>query len=368
MDKVTWGVSQAITSALYFLLQLAFLKSNDLQVMALFSTLFGLMNFFLLAIRRSLIEVNLFHANVPSVSIVIVFSCGFFLFCLPISLIIQSDLLLVFCVGLFLFDQLVLDFVRFSETKNHYLYIGAQVVSVVLSVFMMLAGRSATDIILYVALLQFIFCILCIAKDKRLILGLHTSMQLVSVTRIIDFTVSSGFGFLMPVVTYLLLDANSVGELRTSQSFLSLGSVFASAFYYSALQEKSTKETPKITYLIPVLVLLGLLGSLVTFAPPSILMQIFGPYFYESLPLTWLLTVALVPTLWVSRNNAVLVKSKNFGSLLKIHYVTLLVLASGSSLGFLFFGLSSFGIFTIICAILELILTRRVIRTHNELQ
>ena len=62
MDKVTWGASQAITSLLFFLIQLSFLKSHDLLLMALFSTLFGLMNFCLLAIRRSLIEVNKFLA------------------------------------------------------------------------------------------------------------------------------------------------------------------------------------------------------------------------------------------------------------------------------------------------------------------
>lgn len=362
MDKVIWGASQGITSALFFLIQLSFLKSSEIHLMALFCTLFGLMNFFLLAIRRSLIEVNQFKVNVPGIGLSFTLSCVFFCFCLPISFLMNNNILVVFSVTLFLFDQIVLDFVRFSDKKNHYLYIAAQTVSLVLSISLMFFELSATCIILVVSVLQFAFCVICISRDVRTSLDLHASVALVSVTRMIDFAVSSGFGFFLPILTFLFLDASSVGELRTSQNFLSLGNIFASAFYYSVLKSENIKEIPKIAYLLPSLILLSFLGVLTFCISPSNLKQMFGPFFYESLPLTCLLIIALVPTIWVLRINAILVNLREFSSLFKIHFISLLVLAFGSSLGFPFFGITSFGIFTIVCALLEMYLTHNLLK------
>jgi hypothetical protein len=197
-------------------------------------------------------------------------------------------------------------------------------------------------------------------------LSFHASVARVSATRVIDFAVSSGFGFFLPILTFLFLDARSVGELRTSQNFLSLGSIFATAFYYSALKGENDKEMSKMTYFLPSSILLGLLGFLFFFISPSILKQMFGPYFFESLPLTLLLLVALVPTIRVFRMNAILVNSKEFNSLFKIHIISLVVLAFGSSLGFPFFGVTSFGIFTILCGVLELYLTKKLLKKGNN--
>ena len=362
MNKVVWGTSQSISSVLFFLIQLSFLKSSEIHLMALFCTLFGLMNFFLLAIRRSLIEVNQFIVNVPGIGMSLRLSCIFFIFCVPISFLIHTDISIVFCVTLFFFDQLVLDFVRFSNRKSHYLYIAAQTASLILSISLIFLELSATWIILVVALLQFVFCIICIARDKRISLDFHASMALVSVTRIIDFAVGSGFGFFVPILTFLFLDASSIGEIRTSQNFLSLGNIFTSAFYYSALRGENRKEIPKINYFLPSTIMLGLLGVLAFFVSPFFLQQMFGPYFYESLPLTLLLIVALVPTIWVLRINAILVNLKEFGSLFKIHVISLLLLAIGSSIGFPFFGVTSFGIFTILCALLEMYLANSLLK------
>ena len=362
MDKVIWGTSQAITSALFFLIQLSFLKSSDLHQMALFSSLFGLMNFFLLAVRRSLIETNPFKTDVPGIVFFLTISFGFLLIGLIISILIPADFSIILCATLFLFDQLVLDFLRFSESKNHYLYISVQGVSLVLSVLLVILGFGATSIILFVALLQLVVCVRCMMRDERLRLDLQASMALVSMTRVLDFFISSGFGFILPLVTFIFLDAISVGSLRTSQNFLSLGSVFAAAFYYSALERENDRKMSKFVYFLPSLILSGILTFMALLASPTILKQIFGPYFFESLPLSFLLIIALVPTIWASTIYAALVKMKAYSSILKIHLLSLPFLAIGSSVGFRYFGVKSFGFFSIFCALLELLLAFRIFR------
>lgn len=366
MDKVMWGSSQAITSTLYFAIQLTFLKSSNLSQMALFLTLFGLMNFLLLAIRRSLIEVNRFDFESPAISISIIFTCLYFVFCVPISFLIHKDVFIVFCVSLFLFDQLVLDFVRFSDNKNHFVFIVIQWISLIASIVLMFIDISATNTFLFLAILQFVFCLICIFRDRRRFLGFSSSLKQMNASRAIDFVISSGFGFLLPILTFLFLDAKSVGELRTSQNLLSLGSIFASAYYYSTLKSDTEKEEHKLAYYLPSVLLLVLLTFLTFFISPPLLKQLLGPYFFDSLPLTFLLIIALVPTIRVFKMNALLIKTKNFKSLLKVHLISLVFLAFGTCLGFLFIGIISFGLFSIFAAMLEMFLIRKLLERGSN--
>lgn len=356
MSKVIWGSSQAITSLLSFLIQLSFLKSSNSQQMALFLTLFAVMNFILIAIRRSMIEVNKFNIKVPSIFVFVVISTAFMIFSLPISTLIHSNFLIVACVSLFLFDQLVLDFFRFSRVSGHFLYIGVQVISITVSISLMIANVSAISIILIISLFQLSLCILFYNQDARMKLNINDSRKLVSLTRVLDFAVTSGFGFLVPLITYVLLDANSVGILRTSQNILSLGSVFTSALYYSTLQSENIERISKFTYFVPTFLMMSLLIIITFSVPPLILEQIFGPYFFDSLPLTVLLLLALVPTIWSMRICALLVKLKKYRLIFKIHVQSLVILALGSSAGFYFFGIESFGIFSFFSALYEMLL------------
>lgn len=362
MNKLLWGSSQAITSLLFMILQLLFLKSPDLQLMALFSTLFGLMNFCLLAIRRSLLEVNQLDKTMPGFVSYVAICFAFMLICLPIAFLIKIDVLILLCTTLFLFDQLVLDTLRFSEPQNHKLYIAVQAVSVVLAVFLTLADVGASQIILILALLQFVFCVLRSSRGKRASLNLKESIALFNFTRFIDFAINSGFGFFLPLLTFILLNANAVGALRTSQNFLALSSIFTSGFYYSALMGENVRKIPKVMFFVPSLILSGVVTILTLFVSPSVVGRMFGPYFYESIPLTLLLIVALVPTIWASTMNAVLVNSKEFRFLLKTHSVSLIFLALGSSIGFYFFGIIAYGFFAVFCAVVEAYFIKRFLK------
>jgi len=364
MNKLIWGSSQAITSLLFFMLQLSFLKSLDLQLMALFSTLFGVMNFCLLAIRRSLLEVNQLDKTMPGFVLYVAICFAFLLICIPIAFLIKIDVLILLCITLFLFDQLVLDTLRFSDPQNHKWYIAVQIVSVVLAVFLTLADVGASQIILILALLQFVFCVLCSSRGKRVSLNLKESIALFNFTRFIDFAINSGFGFFLPLLTFIFLNADAVGALRTSQNFLTLGSMFASALYYSALMGENVRKIPKVMFFIPSLILSGLVTILTFFVSPSVVGRMFGPYFYESVPLTLLLVVALVPTIWVFTMNAVLVNAKEFRFLFKTHSVSLIFLAFGSSIGFYFFGIIAYGFFAVFCAAVEAYYIKRFLKVR----
>jgi len=188
---------------------------------------------------------------------------------------------------------------------------------------------------------------------------------LVNFTRMLDFAISSGFGFFLPLLTIICLDSTSVGVLRTSQNFLNLGSIFTAAFYYSALQTRTRETQFKISYVFPSLFLIGALFAVEIFASKKISNQIFGPYFQDSFLLSCTLIVALVPTIWVSTLNGILSSKKEFGTLLRIHSVSLLVLAIGSTSGFLIFGLNSFGLVTFFCSLLEFFLIKKALKVKN---
>ena len=362
MSKVIWGSSQAITSLFYFLIQLAFLKSSNSDQMALFLVMFAIMNFILTIVRRSMIEINKFNEKVPNIIVFLVTSTAFLIISLPISTLIHRNFLIVACVSLFLFDQLMLDFFRFSETRGHFLYIGVQAISILISILLMIADVSSLVNIFFISVLQLSLCIIFYSRDERMKLNLEDSRRLFSLTRALDFAVSSGFGFLIPLITFILLDADSVGILRTSQNFLSLSSVFTSAFYYSTLQSENIEKLPKFTYFVPSLLLMVLL-LLITFLDfPKIRTEILGPYFLDSLPLTYLLLLALVPTIWSIRLYALLVKSKKYHLIFKIHVQSLAILALGSTFGFYLFGIESFGIFSLCSALYEMVLVNKYLK------
>jgi hypothetical protein len=180
-----------------------------------------------------------------------------------------------------------------------------------------------------------------------------------------DFAIGSGFGFFLPLLTIVCLDSTSVGILRTSQNFLNLGSIFTAAFYYSALQNRTHDSHFKISFVFPSLLLICTLFAFETLVSKSILNQIFGPYFQDSLLLTCILIVALVPTIWVSTLNGILSSRKEFGTLLRIHSISFLILALGSLVGFLIFGLNSFGLITFFCSVLEFFLMRKALKVQN---
>ncbi len=366
MDKVIWGSSQGITSALYFLIQLSFLKSDNLGVMAEFSVLFGLMNFFLLMVRRSLIEVNDITLSPPSVGFINLLTLLFLLITMPISIAMHGNFFILICVAIFLFNQIVFDVLRFSNNRSHVHYLILQTLSIFLIVGTTLLGLDAIRQLLLVTTFHFFCSVFFLLLDRRKRINFKQTISFLNFTRLLDFIISSGFGFFLPLLTVLALDNKSVGILRTSQNFLSLGSIFTAAFYYSSLKETKNISQFRFLYFLPSLILFGLLFCSKLIVSDMVLRQVFGPYFQQSQVLTFLLILALVPTMWVSGLNAIMVKIAEFGTLFKIHLISFSFLACGSLGGFQFLGIESFGLVTILCACLEIFLVKRTLRSRND--
>jgi hypothetical protein len=365
MDKVIWGTSQAVTSTLFFLIQLTFLKSNDLKIMAEFSILFGLMNLLVLLVRRSLMETNLFAIKAPGFVFFASLSCLFLGIVLPVAFRFTANSSIPICIAVFFFNQLVLDLLRFSNRRNHHYFLILQMFSIALFIVAALSGLQAIQLFYMLTIFQLIACFVYLATDQRYKMGLKETWVLMNITRIFDFIIASGFGFFLPLLTIACLDSKSVGVLRTSQNFLNLGSIFTAAFYYSALQNRKHDTHFKTSYVFPSLLLIGTLFAFKFFGSKNILNQIFGPYFQDSLLLTCTLIVALIPNIWVSTLNGILSSRKEFVTLFRIHCISLFVLALGTSTGFLIFGLNSFGLVTIFCLFLEFFLMRKALKVQN---
>jgi hypothetical protein len=228
-----------------------------------------------------------------------------------------------------------------------------------------LAGFKAIILFLMLTIFQLGSCFVYIVLDKRNKISFKDTLNLINFTRMLDFAIGSGFGFMLPLLTIACLDSTSVGVLRTSQSFLSLGSVFTAAFYYSALQKSTHEIQFKISYALPSSLLIGILLFFELFVSDTVVKQILGPYFQDSLILTFLLIVSLVPTIWVSHLTGILIFKKEFSTLFEIHSISLIVLSFGSLTGFFTFGLESFGLVTIFCSFLEYFLLRRALQVRN---
>ena len=359
MDKFIWGISQAITSGLFFLLQLAFLKSKNLSEMAVFSTLFGLMNFVILMIRRALIEITIFQQIFPGISSFSLLTLSFFLCSLPISFFFHGNKFLTLYISIFLTNQVALDILRFSSLKNHYKFIGIQSASIFIILGSMSINFSEVNSFLSVTILQMFVTIYYVVTEQKTRLKINQMIKLFNLSRLVDFFVSSGFGFLLPLITLILLDQKSVGVLRTSQNFLNLGSIFTAAYYYSILANNNRTNFSKYFHFLPSILLFIILLISDNYVQKSTISQIFGPYFHESLNLTILLIIALIPSIFASTLNAFLINMKKFKELLRIHVFSVFVLAVGSIIGFVFIGVTAFGLFSIISASLEIFLIRK---------
>jgi hypothetical protein len=188
----------------------------------------------------------------------------------------------------------------------------------------------------------------------------------VNLTRCLDFTISSGFGFLLPLIAAVILNNKSVGILRTSQNFLSIGSVFTSAVYYSSLRTNAKKSLPRYFVFGPSIILFIFLGSLNSLFDKHFQELLFGPYFRDSLQLTILLVLALIPNIIASNLNANLVSLGLFKPLIRIHISVLLLLALGSLWGFKFYDVRAFGVFSILAGSLEVILIRKLLEELHD--
>ena len=366
MNRILWGSSQALSSVLYFLIQLSFLKLDNLKIMAEFSILFGLMNFFLLLIRRSLIEINDFSEHLPATTLVLACIFCFFIFTFPISMKFQGQSSVHIGISLFLLNQIILDVLRFASSKGHKFFFLVQSTSILFVVIAGFFNFTALEIFSKLIMLQFFAYLLYALFVRQKKLSLAQTFALTSWTRIADFSLSSSFGFFLPFITLILLGDKFVGILRTSQNFLSIGSIFTFAFYYSRLKSESSKETSAWSYLFPSLSLLLVFSSLKFLAPKALVFKVFGPYFYESGSLTLFLIVALVPSMLAANQNAQLVNQREFGSLLRIHFFSSLFLALGSCIGFYFLGIISFGIFSLLSSCFEAYFIKKVLNGNKS--
>lgn len=366
MSKITWGSSQAATSLLFFLLQLTFLKSEVTSHMVQFSILFGLLNFYLLSIRRSFLESKDWSKESNPNTFLLACTCIYLLICAPLSVIFSWDLRVLISVTALLYLQLLLDAARFNNPNGHLFYVSTQLCLSFSIVFTDYLNLSSISILSIIVILNSFFLIVYRFLNLSLYTDQISNNHTFNWSRFFDFSLVSGFGFLLPLITFIVLDSLSVGILRTSQNFLALANVFITSYYYSALQNRISQVKFKISYLIPSSIMCIILGIINYYPNSRLIEQVFGPYIYSSNMLTILLIIALVPAIWVVNLNVYIIKLKLYKFLLNLHIYTLLFFASLTILGYKIIGINAFGITTILSSILEAFILHKFIKVHND--
>jgi hypothetical protein len=360
-----WGSSQASTSLLFFLLQLTFLKSEIINHMVQFSILFGLFNFYLLGIRRSFLESK--DWSKESSPHTFLLSCTFIylLICAPLTLFFSWDLRVLFTITALLYLQLLLDAARFNNQKGHLFFVSTQIFLSFSIAFTEHLNFSSISILSIVVLLNSFFLIVLRILNLNIYTEQISNNHTFSWSRFLDFSLVSGFGFLLPLITFIVLDSLSVGILRTSQNYLAIANLFTASYYYSALQNTILQVKFNISYLFPSSIMSIILVIINYYPNRSLIEKVFGPYIYSSNILTSLLIIALVPTIWVVNLNVYLIKLKLYKFLLNLHICTLLFFAISTILGYRIIGINAFGIATILSSILEVFILTRFIKVHN---
>jgi hypothetical protein len=362
MNKIKWGGSQATTSLLFFLLQLTFLKSESISNMVQFSILFSVLNFFFLGARRAYIEAKDWSVENGANRVFLYCTFTYLAICMLPTLIFEWDLKILSLLTSFFYLQLHMDLMRFRSQNGHTRFILTQLILSVSVVISEPFLDSQIYILSIVMLLNLIMLTLFNLFKVIKLSGANTRKSLWSWSRFWDFTLASGFGFVLPLITFIVLDSVSVGILRTSQNFLALGSIFTAALYYSSL-EKSVIDS-KLTRIcfLPSLVLLALLSLLYFYSNQLFIQDFFGPYFDASLQLSFFLILALIPGMWVINLNVIMLKLKLNLLLLKVHMLTLTFLSGITLLGYLVLGISAFGIATFVTLLLEGLALFRILK------
>lgn len=365
MNNTLWSISQATASLLFFLLQLTFLKSEISKYMVQFSILFALFNFCLLGIRRAFLEAKDWSKERNPNTFLAACTCIYFLICTPIILILSWDLRILLTITALLYLQLLLDAARFNNLQGHQFFILTQLclsISIVVSTYLNLSSKSILSI---VVLLNFVFLMVYRIFD----LYNYTDQIGINYTfnwsRFLDFSMASGFGFLVPLITLFVLDSLAVGVLRTSQSILAFANIIAASYYYSALQNRILSTKFNISYIIPSFTLSIVLILINIYPNSGLIIEVFGPYVFSSNILTSLLIISLVPTIWVLNLNAYIIKLKLYKFLFSLHIYILLFSALSTILGYKIIGINAFGISAILSSILEAFIIKKFIKGHN---
>lgn len=365
MNKIIWSSSQASTSLLFFLLQLTFLKSEAINHMVQFSILFGIFNLYLLSIRRSFLESKDWSKENNPSTFLLACSCLYLLICTLLTLICSWDLRIALTITALLYLQLLLDAARFNNLNGQVFFISTQICLSLSIAFTTYLNLSSISILSIVVLINFVFLIIYRFLDLSIYTNQILNNHTVNWSRILDFLLVSGFGYLIPLITLIVLDSLSVGILRTSQNTLSLSSFIVSAYYYSALQNRITPVKFNISYTIPSIIMSIFLVFINYYPNRGLIEEFFGPYIYSSNILTGLLIIGLVPTLWVLNLNVYIIKLKLYKFLINLHICILLFLATSTILGYKIIGINAFGIATILSSILEVFILKKFIKAHN---
>ena len=333
--------------------------------MVQFSILFGLFNFYLLGLRRSFLESKDWSKESNPNIFLLSYTCVYLLICAPLTVIFTWDLRILFTITALLYLQLLLDAARFNNPNGHLFFVLTQIFLSFSIVFTEYVNLSNISILSIVVLLNSLFLIVYRLLNLNIYTKQTPNHYSFNWSRFFDFSLVSGYGFLLPLITFLVLDSLSVGILRTSQNYLAIANLFTTSFYYSALQDKIVKIKFNISYLFPSFIMSIILILINYYPNRDLIEKVFGPYIYSSNILISLLIIGLVPTIWVLNLNVYLIKLKLFKFLLNLHICILLFFATSTIIGYKIFGVNAFGIAAIFSSILEVYILSKFIKGLN---
>jgi len=176
-----------------------------------------------------------------------------------------------------------------------------------------------------------------------------------------DLVLTSLIGFISPIVVLIIIDAQAVAVLRTSQNILSIANIFTTSIYYGALSERNQDFRFRWLYVTPTIFISSFVLML-TVNPKSSLTLFFGPYFQDSVTLTLLMALNLAFSIWTSVQVVHLTKLRLYKEILHVHIWIAIINILSIVILLSIVGILGFALVGIIINILEVNLLLKKIR------
>ena len=360
-DKKLWAVSQAASSLYFFLLQVTFLKNYSLDLVAQFSSLTSLGAFTLLAYRRCFLEIRNIENWGDNRSPLLELFSFYLVVSLGLTALFNWDFSLTLYIVILFLNLALIDQFKFIDQKGHQFYSVIHLFLIV-TIFLGSIFFKSWHLLLVLNILL-IFAAYTIKNLNTKVRVNHISFRLSSFNlhKMQDLVLTSFIGFISPVIVLIVIDAQAVAVLRTSQNILSIANVFTTSIYYSAFNERNKDFRFRRLYMMPTLFISSFVFILDNIST-SVSTALFGPYFQDSVALTLALAINLSFTIWASVQVVQLTKLKLYREILHVHVlitisniiITVFLMSTLSILGFALAGMT--------VNILELLLLRKKIR------
>ena len=360
-DKRLWALSQVASSFYFFLLQLTFLKNYSIDLVAQFSSLTSIGAFVLLAYRRCFLEIRAIESWQNNRSPLLEIFSFYLVMSLAVTFFFKWDLFLTLYIILLFLNLALMDQFKFIDQKGHQFY---SVIHLFLIATILLESRYFRGwhlLLMTNIIISFVSYAIKNYTNNVKINHLSFRSSSFNLHKLQDLVLTSLIGFISPIVVFIIIDAQAVAVLRTSQNILSIANIFTTSIYYGALSERNQDFRFRWLYVTPTIFISSFVLML-TVNPKSSLTLFFGPYFQDSVTLTLLMALNLAFSIWTSVQVVHLTKLRLYKEILHVHLWVAIINILSIIILLSIVGILGFALAGIIINILEVILLLKKIR------